>query len=62
MLSWVLKLEDTGETVADFIEDLIRREVENRYAPLAKRVETIKAAMSGDEAPEMTNAVGEAGA
>lgn len=52
MLGWILKLEDNGETAADFVEDLIRREVENRYAPLAKRVERIKAAMAGDEADQ----------
>lgn len=48
MMSWILELEGKGETTADFIESLIRREVENRFAPLSKRVEAIKAAYAGD--------------
>ncbi len=46
MLGWVLKLEGGDETASDFIEGLIRAEVERRYAPLAGRVETIKAALA----------------
>lgn len=58
MLGWVLKLEDNDETTADFIESLIRREVENRFAPLSKRVEAIKAAYAGDEVPELAPTIG----
>jgi hypothetical protein len=47
MLSWVLRLEGNGESVADFLETQNRSEVERRFAPLAKRVATIKAALSG---------------
>ncbi len=61
MLGWILRLEDQGETAADFIEDLIRSAVEDRFAPLARRVETIKAAMAGDETPAMANQLSEAG-
>ena len=58
MLGWILKLEGNDETVAEFVEALIRREVENRYAPLSKRVDAIKAAMAGDDAPVLTADVG----
>jgi hypothetical protein len=62
MLGWVLDLEDQGETFAEFIDDMIRREVENRFAPLAARVATIKAARSGaaaaqDEGPVLSNSL-----
>lgn len=46
-LAWVLKLENRGETVAEFIDGLIRCEVDNRFAPLAKRVEAIETAFAG---------------
>ena len=61
MLGWVLDLEGQGETFADFIEDLIRREVENRFAPIANRVAIIKAAQAGEDGPVLTNSL-EAGA
>jgi hypothetical protein len=53
-LGWILRLEGKGETAAEFIEELIRTEVDNRFAPLSKRVEAIKAAEAGDELPRFT--------
>ncbi len=50
-LSWVLELEGRDETVADFVESQLRDEVDRRYAPLAHRVQTIKAALAGDPVP-----------
>lgn len=43
MVAWILKLEGKGETVAEFLEKLVRKHVEKRYEPLRERVEKIKA-------------------
>lgn len=60
MMGWILKLEGAGETSAEFLEPLIRPEVERRFEPLRDRVEQIKSALRG---PQRAHAeLGEAGA
>jgi hypothetical protein len=48
-LAWVLKIEGNKQSAAEFIDPLIRAEVERRYALVAKRVEAIKRALAQPE-------------
>ena len=45
MLAWIAEL--SGDPIAEFVDPLLRPEVEDRYEVIRHRVAVIKAAMAG---------------
>lgn len=63
-LAWIMRLDpqEGEESIADFLESTCGTETDNRFAPISKRVEIIKAAERGDDVvPVMQNSLASEG-